>query len=65
MLPGGKLLTDAPKITYTTTKAGKKIDGVIAKTLTNGPGDSDRPIHVVEGRRVLHPHQTCRQAGVE
>ena len=35
MLPGGKLLTDAPKITYT-TKAGKKIDGVIAKTLTMG-----------------------------
>ena len=34
MLPDGKLLTDAPSITYT-TKAGKKLDGVIARTLTN------------------------------
>jgi hypothetical protein len=41
MLPGGKLLTDAPKITYT-TKAGKKLDGVIARTLTNGQATNPR-----------------------
>ena len=48
MLPGGKLLTDAPKITYT-TKAGKKLDGVIAKTLTMGQAMSIDPSR---GRRT-------------
>ena len=42
MLPGGKLLTDAPKITYN-DEGRQEADGVIARTLTNGQATAIDP----------------------